>query len=86
MDKVTWYVVPGVRTFPTEAGERVGYWSKSRMGTRIILAGNYRDDELVVRHEMLHELLGREGHPDVYFRDRCLLTWDTFPEPVVALH
>ena len=86
MDAVTWYVVPGVATFPTESGDKVGYWSKSREGTRIIVAGNYREHELVVRHEILHELLGREGHPDEYFRDRCRLTWDTFPEETVALH
>lgn len=85
MENVTWYVVPGVRTFPTEAGDKVGFWSRSRVGTRIIFAGDYRDHELVVRHEILHELLGREGHPDEYFRDRCRLTWDTYPEPVVAI-
>ena len=86
MDKVTWYVVPGVSTFQTESGEKVGFWTKSPEGTRIILAGDYRDHELVVRHEILHELLGREGHPEPYFRDRCHLTWDTFEDPAVALH
>ena len=86
MEAVRWYVVPGVATFPTESGDKVGYWSKSREGTRIIIAGDYRDHELVVRHEILHELLGREGHPDEYFRQRCQLTWDTFPEETVALH
>ena len=86
MDRVTWYVVPGVSTFQTESGEKVGFWTKSAEGTRIILAGDYRDHELVVRHEILHELLGREGHPERYFRDRCHLTWDTFDDPVIALH
>ena len=86
MDQVTWYVVPGVSTFQTESGEKVGFWTKSPGGTSIILAGDYRDHELVVRHEILHELLGREGHPETYFRDRCQLTWDTFDDPVVALH
>jgi hypothetical protein len=86
MDKVTWYVVPGVSTFQTESGDKVGFWTKSPNGTRIILAGDYRDHELVVRHEILHELLGREGHPESYFRDRCHLTWDTFDDPAVALH
>lgn len=85
MDAVTWYVVPGVSTFQTESGEKVGFWTKSPNGTRIIVAGQYRDNELVVRHEILHELLGREGHPEMYFRDRCNLTWDTFEEQVIAL-
>jgi len=75
---VDWYVVPGVATFPTEDGEKVGLWIRSGGATRIIIAGDYRDSELVVRHEILHELLGREGHPEDYFRDRCRLTWDTF--------
>ncbi len=86
MDQVTWYVVPGVSTFQTESGEKVGFWIKSPGGTSIILAGDYRDHELVVRHEILHELLGREGHPETYFRDRCQLTWDTFDAPTIALH
>ena len=77
--------MPGVRTFETDTGEKVGYWLKSHQGTRIILAGDYRDHELVVRHEILHDLLGREGHPDAYFRNRCSLTWDTFA-PELALH
>lgn len=85
MENVTWYVVPGVSTFPTESGEKVGFWTKSPTGTRIILAGDYRDHELVVRHEILHELLGREGHPEPYFRNRCHLTWDTFEEQMAAL-
>ena len=84
MADVTWYLVPGVSTFPTESGDKVGLWSKSRLGTRIIIAGNYRDHELVVSHEILHELLGREGHPDDYFRQRCHLTWDTFDQQAVA--
>ncbi len=84
---VEWYVVPGVTTFPTEDGEKVGLWVRSAGATRIIIAGFYRDSELVVRHEILHELLGREGHPEDYFRDRCRLTWDTFESDTeLAVH
>ena len=85
MGRVLWIVVPNVRTFPTESGEKVGYWSRTRFGTQIILAGEYRDHALVVRHEILHELLGREGHPDDYFRVKCQLTWDTYPEADLAV-
>jgi len=86
MGRVAWFVVPGVRTFPTESGEKVGYWSRTRSGTQIIVAGEYMQHELVVSHEILHELLGREGHPEDYFRDMCKLTWDTFSEGALASH
>jgi hypothetical protein len=32
-------------------------------------------DEMVVRHEMLHDILGRTGHPDPPFGAGCPLTW-----------
>jgi hypothetical protein len=77
---IEWYVVPGASTFDTEDGPKVGLWSNSSAGMRIVLAGDYADSELVVRHEMLHALLDRDGHPSAYFRDRCRLTWDTWVE------
>ncbi|MDZ4863120.1 MAG: hypothetical protein SGJ01_06695 [Gemmatimonadota bacterium] len=76
--RIEWYVVPDVRTFPTTAGEKVGLWSHSSDGMRIILAGDYADNELVVRHEMLHALLDRNGHPAEYFQERCHLTWESW--------
>jgi hypothetical protein len=76
--EIEWYVVPGANTIPTESGPRVGVWSRSSAGTRIVLAGNYAGSELVVRHEMLHALLGRGGHPPEYFENRCRLTWETW--------
>lgn len=75
---IQWYVVPDSLTFTTESGEKVGLWSESSAGTRIILAGAYAHHELVVRHEMLHALLDREGHPASYFQTKCGLTWDTW--------
>ena len=72
------YVVPGVETFPTEAGPKVGLWKREGWVNRIVIAGNYVAHEMVVRHEMLHALLQREGHPSSYFVDRCHLTWDTW--------
>jgi hypothetical protein len=35
-------------------------------------------DEMVVRHEMLHDLLSRPGHPDPPFGKGCPLTWNTW--------
>ena len=76
--EIEWYVVPGASTIQTDHGPRVGVWSRSSEGTRIVLAGNYAGSELVVRHEMLHALLDRGGHPPEYFEDRCGLTWETW--------
>jgi hypothetical protein len=77
-NRIQWYVVPDAQTFNTDAGEKVGLWTHSNAGVRIIIAGDYAASELVVRHEMLHALLDREGHPQEYFHDRCGLTWDTW--------
>ena len=75
---VTWYVVPGVESFQTEKGPKVGLWLSKGGADRIVIAGTYRNDEMVVRHELLHHLLGQEGHPDGYFVTRCHLTWDSW--------
>lgn len=78
-DRIAWYQVPHARTFPTRLGEKVGLWTRQEHGTRIVVAEAYRDDELVVRHEMLHDLLDRGGHPAEYFEVRCGLTWQRWP-------
>jgi len=75
---ITWYVVPNAETFETPEGPKVGMWEKSGAVTRIIIAGRYVAHEMVVRHEMLHHLLDREGHPSEYFTARCRLTWDSW--------
>jgi hypothetical protein len=76
--RIQWYVVPGAETFQTELGPKVGLWIHSSAGVQIVVAGDYLENELVVRHEMLHALLDREGHPVKYFQDLCGLTWDTW--------
>ena len=75
---VQFYVVPGVDTFPTEAGPKVGLWNREGHTNRIVIAGNYLAHEMVVRHEMLHALLQRVGHPPDYFIARCHLTWESW--------
>ena len=77
--QIQWFVVPGAATFETSEGPKVGMWEKSGSVARIIIAGRYLDHEMVVRHEMLHHLLDREGHPQEFFADRCHLTWETWP-------
>ena len=76
--RVEWFVVPGVSSFPTEVGEKVGLWVKRGERRAIVIAEGYLGHEMVVRHEMLHDLLSREGHPEPYFTERCGLTWETW--------
>lgn len=78
LERIQWFVVPGVSGFMTAAGERVGSWSWDGGVTRIVIAGDYVGHELVVRHEMLHALLYRGDHPPQYFSERCQLTWDSW--------
>lgn len=78
---VKFYVVPGVETFSTGDGQKVGQWIQDGGIDRIIVAGNYQNHEMVVSHELLHSLLGRQGHPAEYFSQRCRLTWDSWEAP-----
>ncbi len=75
LGRVEFAIVPG-QAFACPTGWCVGRWEP---GHRIYLAGDYVGNELVVRHEMLHELLGQSGHPPAYFEQRCRLTWETWP-------
>jgi hypothetical protein len=78
--QIQWYVVPGVETFETDAGPKVGMWVKEGEQEVIVIAGNYQNHEMVVRHEMLHSLLRGHGHPTDYFVERCHLTWESWPD------
>jgi hypothetical protein len=78
LDAVQFYVVPGVETFETRDGPQVGVWIGEGGSHRIVIAGNYRGHEMVVRHELLHTLLRQTGHPEEYFVSRCRLTWESW--------
>jgi hypothetical protein len=40
---------------------------------------------MVVRHEMLHDLMRRSGHPNPPFGSGCPLTWETWlTRPLMA--
>ena len=82
--QIQWFVVPGAETFQTSAGPKVGMWEKAGSVARIIIAGNYVGHEMVVRHEILHHLLDREGHPAEYFVNRCRLTWESWSTTYAA--
>lgn len=75
---VEWYVVPGVDSFEIEGASRVGMWQRVEGKSQIVIAGNYLNHEMVVSHEILHHLLGREGHPSEMFIERCQLTWESW--------
>jgi len=78
-ENIEWYVVPGEK-FDAE-GPRLGMWAQAEWRLWrvrrevIVLAGAARTTEWMVRHEMLHSILGHTGHPAEYFVDRCHLTW-----------
>ncbi len=78
MGRIEWYVVPDVTTFETDQGPKVGIRVKAGDRITIVLAGAYQQHEMVVRHEMLHAILDRPGHPPEYFEQRCHLTWATW--------
>lgn len=73
-DRVSWSVVAG-ESFPCSSGECVGHW---RTDHHIFLAGAWAMNEMVVRHEMLHDLIGHPGHPDPPFGVGCPLTWESW--------
>lgn len=77
-ERVQWLVVPGVAAFETDMGPKVGLWVRRGDQHYIVLAGDYQQHEMVVRHEMLHSLIGASGHPDGLFSSRCNLTWETW--------
>jgi hypothetical protein len=69
LSRITWFVIPGHASFLYENGKYDGYWWNGVHW--ILLAGEKVNDPLIVRHEMLHELLGRGDHPAEYFQGRC---------------
>jgi hypothetical protein len=79
--RVRWFVVPG-DMFECPGGECVGHWQDPH---HIYISEAWIDNELVVRHEMLHDLLGRPGHPNPPFGQGCPLTWATWGGPGSAL-
>jgi hypothetical protein len=74
-DRVEWMVVPG-ESFRCSSGNCVGHWEP---GHTIFLASDWTMHEMVVRHEMLHDLMRRSGHPSPPFGSSCPLTWESWP-------
>lgn len=74
LDRIRFYLVPGA-DFDCPTGRCVGRWEP---GHKIYIAEAMATNELVVRHEMLHDLLGGGGHPNPPFGIGCPLTWSTW--------
>ncbi len=72
--RIRWYVVAG-DGFGCPGGRCAGRWEDDHT---IYLAETWRDHEMVVRHEMLHDLIGHAGHPAPPFGVPCPLTWSTW--------
>jgi len=69
MARVHWFVIPNRTSFVYGDGQYDGYWWNDVHW--ILLAGDKVTNGMIVRHEMLHELLGRGDHPAEYFQQRC---------------
>jgi hypothetical protein len=71
-ERLRFYRVPGSE-FGCPSGTCVARWTDDH---RIFVAEAFLDDEMVLRHEMLHDLIGQPGHPDPPFGESgCGLTW-----------
>lgn len=70
LDKVSWYVVPGVTQFQLKKETVSAYWTEA--SNSIVVADSSVLDGSVVRHEMLHSLVRTRGHPRSAFLDHCL--------------
>jgi hypothetical protein len=66
---VSWYVVPNTTTLSYQGREVNAYWIGDP--DRIVLADAHRNDGPIVRHEMLHALRHRNGHPRADFLTAC---------------
>lgn len=79
--RIHWNVIPGY-SFPCKSGTCAGHWESDH---QIYIASDWTDNEMVVRHEMLHDLLNRGSHPDPPFGNPCPLTWASWSGAVAAL-
>lgn len=69
MSDVTWYVVPDANEIESSSGPADGIWYSHVNDIVFARDANMQGD--IVRHEMLHALLGVRGHPRDAFLGRC---------------
>ena len=81
-ERLRFYRVPGDE-FACPSGTCVARWNDNH---EIFLAEAHVTTELVVRHEMLHDLIGQPGHPDPPFGESaCGLTWTSWSGRLAGL-
>jgi hypothetical protein len=75
---VQWYVVRGTATFPCAYGACRGLWAAPHSIYLSDAAAHdlFAEDFFTVKHEILHDLVGRAGHPPV-FQECGLLRTDS---------
>jgi hypothetical protein len=66
---VVWFVVPGATGFERGGRTYQGYWTP--VGNRIVVAEGAMLSGQLVRHEMLHALVGSGRHSAEAFVDQC---------------
>jgi hypothetical protein len=66
--RIEWYVMPGVSGF--SSGD-LAHVQGMITGNRIVIADSSLRHGRLVRHEMLHALIGVNGHPRADFIGRC---------------
>ena len=80
--RLRFYRVPG-NEFACPSGMCVARWTDDH---RIFVAEAFIENEMVLRHEMLHDLIGHAGHPDPPFGESgCGLTWNSWAGRAVAV-
>lgn len=81
-ERLRFYRVPGDE-FACPSGMCVARWTDAH---EIFVAEAFLQNEMVLRHEMLHDLIGHAGHPDPPFGDAgCGLTWTSWSGRLVGL-
>jgi hypothetical protein len=79
--QLQFYRVPG-NEFACPSGMCVARWTDDH---HIFVAEAFVSNEMVLRHEMLHDLIGHAGHPDPPFGAAgCGLTWTSWNGRVVG--
>ena len=74
LEAVSWVKTGQVLRDPLNGEPIIGYWSAG--SNRIVLANTAVLSGAAVRHEMLHALLRKSGHPRSEFLGKCLGTVD----------
>jgi hypothetical protein len=68
LSAVSWYRT-ALPLIPLDGSSVTAYWSQAT--NRVVVTDQFLLDGAVIRHEMLHSLIRRAGHPREYFVEKC---------------